>query len=166
MNVSDAIRNRYSVRKFKSTLLEETVLQKVLEAGRLAPSAKNMQTWQFVLVTQTENLEKMAEICLGQEFVGTAPAVIAICSNEHRVMSSGQPVDAVNPAIAMSFMMLQATELGLGMCWIGSFNAEKARTMLDLDDSWVVSAISPIGYPDEPSTPRLRKPMDQVLVRR
>ncbi|HMN12151.1 MAG TPA: nitroreductase family protein [Bellilinea sp.] len=166
MNVSEAIRNRFSVRKFKSAPVDESLLLQVLDAGRMAPSAKNMQTWKFVLVTQPENLAKMSEICRGQEFVGTAPAVIVICSDEHRVMSGGQPVDAVNPAIALSFMFLQATELGLGMCWIGGFNAEKAQSLLDLPTDWTVSAIAPIGYADEPITLRNRKPMDEILVRR
>jgi nitroreductase len=141
------------------------VLGRVLEAGRLAPSARNLQEWKFVVVRDPELRSRLVEAARGQSFVGEAPAVIVGCAVEtEHVMTCGQHCYPIDVAIAMDHMTLAATAEGLGTCWIGAFYEDKVKDILRIPDEVRVVAIMPIGYPAGELTPRPRKPLDEVVV--
>ncbi|HEX2938575.1 MAG TPA: nitroreductase family protein [Ruminiclostridium sp.] len=163
MDVMDAIKLRRSVRKYSSKPIEEEKLNAVLEAARLAPSASNFQGWRFVAVTDKEKITRLKEACGDQEQVGMAPAVIVVCETYHRMMACGQPAETIDASIAMSFMLLEAREQGLGTCWIGLFYEDKVKAVLDIPDDVSVVAVTPLGYPDDEPPARPRKTFSEVI---
>ncbi len=163
MDVSEAIRGRKSIRSYLSTPVEQEKIEKILEAGRLAPSASNYQDWKFIVVRDEETRKKLTRAAGGQTYVGQAPVVLVACATESKsIMMCGQPAHTVNVSIAFSFMLLQAYELGLGTCWIGAFREEEVKKVLDVPDYARVVAMSPLGYADRVPLPRSRKSMEEV----
>ena len=163
MDVAQAIRSRYSCRQYQNRPLEPDTLRAVLEAGRLAPSAKNLQDWRFVVVTDEKMKKKLAAAANNQSFLETAGAVIVACSICDHVMRCGQAVGPIDVAIALEHIALQATELGLATCWIGSFYADMVRQIVGAPDTAVVVELMALGYPaDSPKPPR-REAFDQVV---
>ena len=132
MNVFEAIRKRYSCRSYKPDPIEPEKLTRLLEAARLAPSARNLQDWRFVVVTDTETKNKLSLAAYDQKFVAQAGAVIAACSISDHVMRCGQPIAPIDIAIALEHIALQAVSENLATCWIGSFYPEKVRAILNI----------------------------------
>lgn len=164
MDVFMAISQRKSIRKYKGTAVEEDKLRRVLEAGRIAPSAGNRQDWKFVVVRDRETRRKLAIAAKGQMFLEQAPVVIVGCAVEPTyVMMCGQPAGIIDVSIAFSFMMLQATGMGLGTCWIGAFDEAAVKKILGIPDPVRVVAMTPLGYPDEAPAGRPRKGFDEVV---
>ena len=164
MDVMEAIKARRSVRNYKDMEIEEGKLEKVLEAGRLAPSAKNFQEWKFIVVNDKNTREKLAAAAKGQKFVGEAPVVIAACAAEtEHVMSNGQLCYPIDLAIAVDHMTLKAVEEGLGTCWIGAFNEDEVKKILEIPHGVRVVALLPIGYPGYVPSPTPRKPINEIL---
>ena len=158
MNVFEAIRKRRSVRGFLDKSIEDEKLSAVLEAGRLAPSAKNRQEWRFVVVKNREVRREVAEAANGQNFVGEAPVVIVACGvTDGYVMSCGQPSYPIDVAIALDHISLAAIELGLGTCWIGAFNEKEVKEILGISKETRVVALMPIGYPSDSSAVKKRR---------
>ena len=164
MDVFTAIHQRRSVRAYKKEDVEEDKLRKILEAARLSPSASNRQEWKFIVVKNKETRRKLADAALRQSFIEEAPAVIVACATETKaVMLCGQPAYTVNVSIACAFMILQAYELGLGTCWIGAFQEDEVKEILKIPESVRVVAMIPLGYPNQPSSQRSRKGLDQIV---
>ena len=104
------------------------------------------------------------EAANGQKFVGQAPATIVGCSTEsERLMPCGQLAYTVDLSIAVSFMILEATELGLGTCWLGAYDEEAVKKVLDIPDEIRVPAMFTLGYADENPDPRPRKELNEIL---
>lgn len=163
MNVSDAIKNRYSCRSYKAEPVPEEKLKKVLEAARLAPSAHNEQEWKFVVVRAAKKREEVAEAA-GQSFIAEAPIIIAaVATDPEHVMRSGNPAYAIDLAIAVEHIALQATEEGLGTCWIGAFSQEKVKEVLEIPEECKVVALLPLGFPAEKPGPKSRKKLDEIV---
>ncbi|MHC4573163.1 MAG: nitroreductase family protein [Planctomycetota bacterium] len=151
MTVMEAIRKRYSCRAYQDRPVEQEKLDHVFEAARLAPSAKNLQDWRFVLVTDQHTRRRLAEAANNQMFIENAGAIIVACSNSDHVMRCGQPVGPIDVAIALEHIALQAAELGLATCWIGSFYPEKVRAILGIPADIPVIELMALGYPaDQP----------------
>jgi len=164
MDVSVAISQRSSVRAYKATDVEEDKLKKVLEAGRLSPSASNRQDWKFIVVRNKETKKKLAKAAFGQSFIGEAPVVIVACGTESKAMlACGQPMHTVDVSIACAYMILQAYELGLGTCWIGAFEEDEAKKILNIPEHVRVVAMTPLGYPNQSPSPKSRKSLDQIV---
>jgi len=164
MEVREAIRERRSIRVFKKRPVEDEKLGRVLEAGRLAPSANNMQEWKFAVVRDEEKRKRLTVAAKNQLFVGSAPVVIAGCGTITDLrMSCGQLSYPVDVAIAMTQMTLQAVEEGLGTCWVCAFDEDKVKSVLGIPDEVRVVALLPLGYPDESPSPRPRKEMGEVV---
>ena len=164
MNVIEAIRTRRSVRSYQDKPVEPEKLQQLLEAARLAPSASNSQDWKFIVVQDSRTRQALAKACHNQAFIGRAPVVIAACStNPARLMASGQSAAAVDLAIAVDHITLAATELGLGTCWIGAFDAPAVAKLLDVPDDCAVVHVLPLGYPAKTSSARPRKAASEVV---
>ena len=113
----EPIKKRQSVRSYQDKEIPKEILQQILEAGRLAPSAKNGQPWKFIVVRNKGLRKKLVPACKNQEFVGEASAVIVGCAtNPNYKMGNGEYSYAIDLAIALDHMSLQAASLGLGTC--------------------------------------------------
>jgi len=163
MAVIEAIRKRYSCRSFQDRPVEQEKLDSIFEAARLAPSAKNSQDWRFVVVTDRKACRQLAEAANNQMFLENAGAIIVACSNSNHVMRCGQAIGPIDVAIALEHIALQATELGLATCWIGSFYPEKVRAILGIPADIAVIELMAMGYPaDERREPK-REPIGKIL---
>jgi nitroreductase len=166
MDVQTAIRQRRSIRAYQDRPVEPETLERVLDAGRRAPSARNLQEWRFVVVQDAATRARLAEAACGQAFVGQAPVVIAACAVEcEHVMTCGQHCYPIDVAIALDHMSLQAVEEGLGTCWIGAFHEDQVKAILGIPDAVRVVELMPLGYPAAVPAPRPRKPLDEVVAR-
>ncbi len=161
MDVMQAIKGRRSIRSYSSREVEDDKLKMVLEAGRLAPSASNMQDLKFIIVKDESTRNGLVEATGGQNFVGTAPVVLVGCGTAERVMHCGQLTYPIDVSIAMSFMLLEAYELGLGTCWMGHFDENKVKKILAIPEQIRVVAMTPLGYPSEEPEPRPRKKLSE-----
>ena len=165
MNVIDAIKKRNSVRNFLDKPIEEKKLREVLEAGRVAPSAKNRQEWRFIVVKDCEVRRKIVEAAKGQSFVGEAPVIIVACGiDDGYVMTCGQLSYPIDVAIALDHISLAAVELGLGTCWIGAFYEDKIKEILGIPNGIRVVDLMPIGYPAIPTIKeKTRLPYNEIV---
>jgi nitroreductase len=164
MNVFDAIKTRRSIRSFDDKPIEEEKLLRVLEAGRLAPSAKNLQEWRYVIIKDKELRRKIAVASNNQYFIAEAPVVIVGCAtNVDYVLSCGQPAYAIDVTISMDHMTLQAVEEGLGTCWIGAFKEEEVKKILNIPKEMRVVEIMPLGYPKFTPAPKPRKKLEEIV---
>ena len=160
----NCIKKRYSVRKFQNKPIEQEKLDVILEAARLAPSASNKQTWKFVVIKDNEKRKQLTEICRGQKFVSEAPITIAICNtNLDYVMTCGMNAPVIDGTIAAEHIVLQATELGLGTCWIGSFYHDKMAELINLPKDYIIVGLLPVGYPDDEKGNRDLKSIEEVV---
>ncbi|MCK4600348.1 nitroreductase family protein [Candidatus Bipolaricaulota bacterium] len=168
MNVIDAIKERYAVRNYQTKDVEEDKLKRVLGAARWAPSAYNRQEWRFVIVRDSSTRQKLTKTAHGQEFVGQAPVVIAACATDtSRIMPCGQVAYPIELAIAIDHMTLKAVEEGLGSCWIGDFEEDEVKKILDIPDQIRVVILLPLGYPVQavsPSLPKKRKKLNEIVT--
>jgi len=165
MNVFEAIKLRYSVRRYKDKPVEEDKLRKVLEAGRLAPSAKNRQEWRYVVVRDREKRQKLMTAAKNQRFVGEAPVVIAACAeDDNYVMSCGQLAYPIDVAISIDHMTLVAVEEGLGTCWIGAFWEDQAKEILNIPGNIRIVLLLILGYPADSIKPKSRMPLEEIVM--
>jgi len=163
MDVFETIKKRYSVRSFQQKSVPEKTLEKILEAGRLAPSAHNAQDWKFIVVQDERTKQSLGEAA-GQNFITEAPIVIAaVSTNPKHILSSGNPAYAIDLAIATEHMMLAATDEGLGTCWIGAFDQQGCKKILDVPDKYKILALFPLGYPADQPSPKDRKPLKEII---
>ena len=163
MTVLEIIRKRYSCRAYVDKPVEAEKLSQIFEAARLAPSARNVQDWRFVVVTDKGLKAKVAEAANGQMFLETAGAIIIACSNSDSVMRCGQAIGPIDVSIALEHICLQATEMGLATCWIGSFDPEKVRAILGVPDDVAVIELMPIGYPADRAKEAKRERLEDIV---
>lgn len=164
MDVMTVIKERRSIRNYLSKEVEPEKLAKVLEAARLAPSARNLQNWKFVVVTDKEKIRLLKDACNGQSFVAQAPVFIAACALEDGgLMGCGIPRHVVDLSIAMTHILLEACEQGLGTCWLGSFQQDEVKKILNIPEKAMVVAVTPLGYPAVKVPPRPRKSAEEVI---
>jgi nitroreductase len=141
MDVFEAIKTRRSVRAYDSRLVPNEILLRILEAGRLAPSAGNIQPWHFVVIGDGEKRKRLAHARYAK-FLTQSPVVIVGCGDQ----KASPRWHMVDVTIALEHMVLAATNEGLGTCWIGSFNEDEIREMLKIPEKFRVVALLAIGY--------------------
>ena len=164
MDFSELIRNRYSVRAYKPDAVEEEKLAAVLEAARLAPTASNRQPFQLFVI-QTKGREEEMRRIYNKEWFVQAPLIILACGlpGEAWKGEHGRDYLGVDVAIVMDHLILAATDLGLGTCWIGAFDADAAREILDLPEDAQPIIFTPLGYPADSPKPKERKLMEDLV---
>ena len=166
MSILEIIRDRRSVRRYNGEPVPEETLARVLEAARLAPSAKNLQPWKFVVVRDRTTKVALAKAAFDQTFIAEADIVIAVCGFPERAYPrqghymNSWPIDL---AIAFEHLILQASEEGLGTCWIGAFEETAVKAVLDVPADVRVMAMTPIGWPAESPAARGRKPLSEIV---
>ncbi|MCK4653297.1 MAG: nitroreductase family protein [Candidatus Cloacimonetes bacterium] len=154
MELTDVILSRRSIRSFTEKEIPSDILEKVLEAGRVAPSSQNKQCWRFVVVQNEEIRKKLAfkSGFIGKVnfFIKNAPVIIVACADPSRsVHLNEQDYYLVDTAIAFQQMILTAWNYGIGSCWLAAFNEKKVKEILQIPDKIRIVTLSPFGYPKE-----------------
>jgi nitroreductase len=162
MDLFEVIKKRYSCRAYQKRPVESGKLDKILDAARLAPSARNFQDWRFVVVTDKEIRSQLSIAAANQAFVAQAPVVIACCSNINHWMRCGQPTPSIDVAIAMEHIALAATSLGLATCWIGSFYPDQVRQILQIPTHIHVIELLTLGHPADKQPDPKRLPLNAI----
>ena len=165
MEYFELIKKRYSVRSYKQDAVEEGKLNIILEAARLAPTACNRQVFKVVVIRTKGREEELKKIYRADWF-SQPPIVIGIFSmpDKNWVRSDGKNYSDVDAAIVMDHIILAATDLGLGTCWIGAFNPQAARDFAGLGKGLEPVAFTPVGYPDSMEPGKMRKNIEDIVV--
>lgn len=168
MEIYEAIRKRRSVRKYLNREIPQEVLDRVLNAGRLAPSAVNLQPWRFIVVRDPVTQRALVESTRGgkHRHIGMADVALVACGNErdcYQKQGDYMKTFAIDVAIALDHIMLAAAAEGLGTCWIGAFNERRVKDLLDIPDPWRVVGMTPLGYPAETPAFNDRKALSEIV---
>ena len=165
MEYSELITARYSVRAYRPEPVEEEKLQCILEAACLAPTAANRQPFQLIVLHTAGREAEIGRIYHRPWFV-QAPLVIAVCaiSSQAWVRESDRfNARLLDAAIVADHLILAATNLGLGTCWIAAFDVEAARSVLGLPAEVEPVIFTPLGYPADAPVPKIRKPLNELV---
>ena len=165
MDVMDAIERRYSCRAYEDRPIPEALLDELIQAARLAPSARNFQDWRFVVVTDPTVKNQLCDQAIAQPFVRQAPALMVACGCNPYVMRCGQPIAPIDVAIAMEHIVLTAASRGLGTCWIGSFDPHKVRQVLQIPSHIAIIDLLLLGWPAEAQKSPDRLPPNKIACR-
>ncbi|MCL2287915.1 MAG: nitroreductase family protein [Candidatus Bathyarchaeota archaeon] len=168
MDVFEAIKNRRSVRQFTNQTVPDEMVDKLVEAARMAPTAKNAQAFQLVIVRQAETKELLSRAAFGQVQVQTASVVFVVCADLRRAMDScgdrGRSLYCIQDAAAVTQnVLLVAYSLGLGACWIGAFDEEVVKKVVNTPVDMRPVVMISIGYPAESPLQRPRRLSDEFV---
>jgi nitroreductase len=164
MDFYQVVATRRSIRKYKQTPVEEEKLNKILEAARIAPSAANKQPWHFIVI-KDDKIKRSLKEAYGREWFYTAPVIICACGEPEKgwVRCDGKDYTDVDVTIAFEHLVLAAVAEGLGTCWVGAFDPDKARKILGLPEGIEPLAFTPLGYSDESPKATSRKSMAEIV---
>lgn len=156
MKFKEVIEKRRSIRKYKNTPVPREKILKILEAARIAPSAGHRQPWHFIVVENNDTIKKLAK----QEWAAAAPVMIVGLADQEA--SPGWCINDLG--VAFEHIVLAATDLGLGTCWMGQSNREDlVKSLLDIPDNFKVVALTTLGVSDETPGPKERKSLDSIV---
>lgn len=167
----ELVRKRRSIRKYRREPVEEEKIERMLEAARLAPSANNSQAWHFIAIRDKKKIEALSRAApAGSRFIiswlSGAPLVFVVAMKKaltHAIAGVfGNALLRLDAGIAGEHLVLAATALGLGTCWIGWFDDKTVRKITDLPATYQVVAIIGCGYPAEDPAPRPRKTLEDI----
>jgi len=165
LDLLKAIKTRRSIRRFKPTKVPDNLINLVIDAARRAPSANDMQPWEFIIVKDKRVKEQLAKTHVWSSFIKDAPVCIVVLGNE-KVSPSFFVIDA---SCATENLLLAAHGLGLGACWVAVYdscnsNSEKyVRNVLNVPPHLRIIAMVPIGYPDEKAAPRNLRELNKMV---
>jgi nitroreductase len=176
MKFMELVAMRESTRKYSAKPVPREIIDRCLEAARLAPSACNSQPWSFIVVDDEEKKNEivdkaMAGIYAMNNFVRTAPVVIVVITEHSKYIARlGQmfrhlKYNLIDIGIACDHLTLQAAELGVGTCWLGWFDEKELKKILGLPKSTKIDVLLSMGYPENetlPPRPKLRKSLDEI----
>ncbi|PKM81686.1 MAG: nitroreductase family protein [Firmicutes bacterium HGW-Firmicutes-14] len=167
-DVITAILERRSVRKFKADPVPRATVGRLIDAARWAPSAGNVQPWQFYVVYNEQKKAEIASAAFNQSFVKEAPVVVVICTQPDmsaaRYRERGRNLYAIQDAAAATQNILLAAEgYGLSSCWVGAFNEIPVMEALELPKGTIPAAIIPIGFGENEEGPPARRPVEEIV---
>ena len=161
MIIKELFEKRKSIRKFTGDPITENKLKLIMEAAQIAPSASNMQPYKFIVIGDDDiKKELRKKKAYTQRFIEKAAVIFVALGDKKR--DYWYKVDI---GIAVQHMALQATELGLGSCWIGAIDRDVVRELLKIPNDWAVVAFLAVGVPDQEPPARQRKPLDELFVK-
>ncbi len=167
MDFFETLQKRVSVRSYEIAPVPDGTILKIVEAARIAPSAFNRQPWHFIAVRDEEKRKRIAKGCPYGKFLAKTPVVIVACG-DRKASPDWHVIDTV---IALDHLILAATALGLGTCWIGFCDKEEIRDMLQIPENLEVVALTALGYPAKKRKrpgagrrpTRRRKPLQKIM---
>ena len=168
MDLLDAVAKRRSIRTYKKQDLPPGVVEQLLEAARQAPSAGNVQPWEFVVASTQKTKMAISQGAFGQKDIQEASVVIVVCADEKRAAESygdrGRTLYCLqDTAAAIQNIMLTACSLGLGTCWIGAFKEDEVRKVINAPKNMRPVALIPVGYPNDSPDARPRRPIAEIM---
>lgn len=162
----DLARQRVSIRSYTPDPVPDALLHEILEAGQLAPTACNLQPFQFVVVRERSTLAALAKAYSGDWFK-EAPTVIAVCSLPDKAWTRSRfdqrNYADVDAAIAADHMILAAADRGLGSCWVAAFEPSGVRSALNLPRNVEPLVLITLGFPNEEGRPKTRLPLEKLV---
>ena len=166
MEFQQLIRRRRSIRGYKPDPVPQDALCRILEAGRIAPTAANRQAFQIVVITDASTRKRFKDV-YDRDWFYTAPVILAGCVEPAKAWQRADGFNAaeVDITIVMDHIILAAADEGLGTCWICNFDESKAKQILGVPADVRVIALTPLGFPAAEPRPFERKALD-TLVRR
>jgi nitroreductase len=170
LDVFKAIKTRRSIRAFTDKRVTDREVKKLIEAARWAPSAGNIQPWEFVVVRDPKVKHGLCEAALNQILIEKASVVIVVCADptrsSRRYGSRGMNLYCLqDTAAATQNILLTAHAMGLAACWVGAFNEDAAKRVLDVVGELRPVAIIPVGHPAEKPPARPRRSIDEITHR-
>jgi len=164
MQILEEIREWVSIKNFREDSVPEDILNRIIEAGRRAPSAKNRQPWRFVVCRDFKIRNRLKDAAFGQEHVGQAPVVIAACTtNINYKMPNGQLSYPIDLSMAVSFMMIQSRAEKLGTCVVTTYDEPEVKDILAIPYSMRVVMLLLVGYPMEIPLINQRKSLSRIV---
>jgi len=169
------IKQRRSIRKYKNKVIDQDLIMDLLESARLAPSGNNTQPWQFIVIKDDTIRQQVMEVCNNQIWMMSAPVFIVCLADTRARMkeerfkvnenSAEMDVKRVirDTSIAVEHIVLEAESMGLGTCWIGWYEQDDVRSVLDIPETHFVLSILTVGYPDHSPAAKSRKEMEEIL---
>lgn len=166
MEFKDLVLNRRSIRQYTDRKISKDELNYIMTAAINAPSACNMQSWHFYIVSDPKVKEGFKEFCA--DWISTAPVVVVICTAGDEIVSrfgeKAKKFIVQDTALAMENMLLAAADIGLGGCIIGAYDDDKCRKLLNIPNEYCPVALMPIGEPTAVPPARDRKPISDVVT--
>jgi len=162
MDFLELTKKRYSVRAYKSIPVEDEKLKEILEAARMAPTGSNQQAFQLIVV-HTKGREEELKAIYNKDWFMQAPIIICACATTIQNQPYDEGRSYRNVAIVMDHLILAATNLGLGTCWIGAFDPNAARDILGLPKEVKPIVFATVGYSDDEPRPKVRKSIDKLV---
>jgi nitroreductase len=165
VKIIEEIVNRRSIREYSDKPVEADKLARILEAGRLAPSARNQQDWRLIVVMDPQVKNNLVDQASPrQAFLKKAPVILAACAlNPDYIMRCGHPSYLIDLAIVLEHIALQAVREGMGTCWIGSFDEKKAKNVLKIPEPVRIVELMSLGYYDRRPDAKERKPGQELF---
>ena len=162
MSLVDIVLSRRSIRRYAQKEIPKDVLDKILEAGRQAPSAANRQPWHFIVLTDDEVKIELSKGLFNRHIKNSAFTVVG-CANTGFWHIGTKKWSIVGTSIALQNMVIAAWAMGIGSCWIGDFKEDYVKQLLDIPDKWKVVALVSFGYPAEKPKAKRRKPLEKIV---
>ena len=162
MEFLELAKQRYSVRAYKSDPIEDEKLKYILEAASMAPTSSNRQEFQLIIV-HTKGREEELKAIYNRDWFVQAPVVICACATTTPDRPYDEGRGYRNIGIVMDHVILAATNLGLGTCWIGAFDPNAARNILGIPEEVKPIAFATVGYSDDEARPKVRKSIDELV---
>ncbi len=169
---------RRSVRKYSGRSVADEEIEIILDAARVAPSSNNTQPWRFIIVRDSETIERLSKTApfgtsMAISFIAKAPCVIVCCAEPkaiyHKAVKRFVPADLafMDVTIATEHIVLAAAKIGFGVCWMGWVSPKKLKKLLDLPGKWESVALLAVGWPErqlEIREPK-RKSLSEIVFR-
>ena len=170
MDLLEVIKKRRSIRAYKKQDLPQGAIEKLIEAARWAPSAGNVQPWEFVVASSQKIKQELSKAAFSQKDLEEASVVIVVCADEKLAEQSygerGKSLYCLqDTAAATQNILLTAYSLGLGSCWIGAFKEKEIRQVIRAPKEMRPIALIPIGYPDEAPAARSRRLVSEIMYK-
>lgn len=168
MQVIDVIKGRRSIREYSNEEVSDDTVRMLIDAARWAPSAGNLQPWDFIIVRLNQQKKRLVKAAYNQQFIAEAPTVIVACANPIRSSSryglrGSSLYCLLDTAFAVQNIILTAHSLGLGTCVIGAFDEKQVKKILNLPDDIRPVVIIPIGHPAQEPKPPIRRDLNEII---